>query len=529
MPLRWIISAYVAVSVLATLAYVFGASIGYRKGWLEGRRVPDRVEGPLRLCLPSREPKARRSHRARHVLRGHTIRSAAPLRTPHHDAPPSGIRALRPVTSALVALVVVALAVPATAATASALPGQPLWSAKLGLERVQLVMARDDGAKARLRVEFAERRVSELAAVAKDELDAETVALISVVVDEHTREAAEEVARLPAGDAAAAALGARTEAASHQQVELLAALSLSACPDKGPCPSAGEAPPGAVPASAASAGDAHAQGRVTEPYPLPSLSGGSDGAQAPASSSESSGSRPEPTEDREHEARRPTASAPASSEPPEQATAPKQPAGDQPASETDRPRSSGELSPSGAPQTTAESGTPAEAPTATLTAPPPSVPGAPELDESGTEDSNDERAPARDEHYGRRGFQDNAAQRDPRSGWPRADRCDHPSGGAEQGVEGPLPESVGEEAGEAGADSGVDQPAALGELGQAPDEPGEDFEEDPAPAEGTRLDTPELGDVVESGQLAVENPPCDEAGGVHDADAEEPVIETSGV
>lgn len=104
---------------------------------------------------------------------------------------------LRPV---LVFAIVLALAAPATLAfAAKALPGEPLYTTKLAVENAQLTLERDFAGRARLHLEFAQRRVWELRQLTSQgdgSVSADDVAQAVGSLTAHQRMAAQALTRL---------------------------------------------------------------------------------------------------------------------------------------------------------------------------------------------------------------------------------------------------------------------------------------------------------------------------------------------
>lgn len=122
-------------------------------------------------------------------------------------------RAAAMVLAATIALTL--LSATAVAASASALPGEALYPVKRAAERLGLMMQLDRPSKARLHLEFAERRLAELA-----ELLAARRAGEDVDVGAAMRAYGDQVARVE-NDVAAAALGRDFEALlAHVQDQL---------------------------------------------------------------------------------------------------------------------------------------------------------------------------------------------------------------------------------------------------------------------------------------------------------------------
>jgi hypothetical protein len=219
---------YLALSVMAGIVFSFGASLGYRRGCSDTRKLVQRARhGPAkRQCgghssdpLAGLPEPVRRRHRVAHMCRAgprtlsRTARAHRGVRGVEPEGPVTAQLAHPPLVSlapwrrsrllrqAAVAVVLTfALATPSTIAYADmAAPGHPLWAAKLQLEAARLALETDPSGDAALHLEFAARRLSDLAVLLTRDADAKAVERVAANLERNLDGLA--VAMTPQGDA----------------------------------------------------------------------------------------------------------------------------------------------------------------------------------------------------------------------------------------------------------------------------------------------------------------------------------------
>ena len=260
--------AFVALSVLATVLFALGASIGYRNGTDDFLRAAQEQASRPRLGMCTDALSSRRSRNSRRSWHGAPLTGATGGRRrtairvdlapndPSPSAPPTwgsllaGDTGFDPIPYARTAQAGVALtrrrrrvriaaallatalfAGPSTVAlAANSVPGGALWRAKRSSEDVRLAFTQEPTERVRLHLRFASRRLSELTELMIHDADPEVVQVVSADLARHVRGAAEGVQRIPASSEPEASLLV-VESARHlnRQVSVLEDLADIRC------------------------------------------------------------------------------------------------------------------------------------------------------------------------------------------------------------------------------------------------------------------------------------------------------------
>ncbi len=131
-------------------------------------RYPDHareLEPLLRTAIAARQAGAVKARPEFKAVSGYHVRAAFRERTAKHVSSKRGAFQWLPRWAVATAVVLVVLVVGATgtvAAASDALPGNVLYPVKLAGERVQMAVTFSDEGKAKLYIEFADRRAAEL-------------------------------------------------------------------------------------------------------------------------------------------------------------------------------------------------------------------------------------------------------------------------------------------------------------------------------------------------------------------------------
>lgn len=258
--------AFLALSVLATVIFALGASIGYRNGIDDVHRAVKEHAARPRSSIRTDALTTRRSltaeRRGWHGATGRASPGGGPRRpqtstqvapahylpvsavAPEHDRrPPSeedppGSAAMSPGTPprrnssrvAAALFITVLFAGPTTVAlAANSVPGGALWHAKRSSENVRLSLVSEPTAEVRLHLRFAARRLSELTELMIDEANPRVVSIVSADLERHVRAAAEGVHRFEETGTATAALVAESARHLNRQVAVLEDLADIRC------------------------------------------------------------------------------------------------------------------------------------------------------------------------------------------------------------------------------------------------------------------------------------------------------------
>ena len=259
--------AFLALSVLATVIFALGASIGYRNGVDDVSPRPEERFVPSRLGIRADALASRRNRMVRRSWHGapaglgqtsghrRALARTNPPRAPYApdfgrpvpgplerptqrqtSPPPAGSRASLPSRGAsrvAAALLATALVVaPTSVALASnSAPGGALWHAKRSSERIRLVLAQEPESQVRLHLQFAARRVSELTELMIDNAEPQVVNAVSEDLAQHVSAAAEGVQKFERARPETAALASESARHLSRHVTVLADLADIQCDD----------------------------------------------------------------------------------------------------------------------------------------------------------------------------------------------------------------------------------------------------------------------------------------------------------